>query len=197
MCESTCFFVANRKMINLLYNLLIYPIIIVYEIIYNIFNNLFHSSIFINNAEFFSIVIVSLSVNILTFSLYKKADEIQKEVRIKKERMSKWINHINKNFNYEESDEFMTNADTPYLILNGIAKELKNPYTGNEISMDYKNDNNDFCIISSVKPQVGYYIGKEKFISENGYWVNYNKLENRIYNGINWKIIFEEEVVYD
>ena len=105
-----------------------------------------------------------------------------------------------KDFNsttYEESDEFMTNADTPYLILNGIAKELKNPYTGNEISMDYKNDNNDFYIISSVKPQVGYYIGKEKFISENGYWVNYNKLENRIYNGLNWKIIFEEEVNYD
>ena len=76
-------------------------------------------------------MIVSLSVNLLTFSLYKKADEIQKEVRIKKERMSKWVNHINKNFNYEESDEFMTNADTPYLILNGIAKELKNPYTGN------------------------------------------------------------------
>ena len=96
---------------------------------------------------------------------------------------------------YEESDEFMTNADTPYLILNGVVQDLKNPYTGNEISMEYKMKNDDFNIISSVKPQVGYYIGKDKFISENGYWVKYNKLDNRIYNGRNWKIIFEDEIL--
>ena len=102
-----------------------------------------------------------------------------------------------KDFNadtYEESDEFMTNADTSYLLLNGIIDDMKNPYTGNIISMDYKNDNEDFYIISGVKPQVGYYIGENKFVSENGYWVRYNKLDNRIYNGRNWKIIYEDEV---
>ena len=96
---------------------------------------------------------------------------------------------------YKESDEFMTNADTPYLILNGISQNIINPYTEKEINMDYKLDNDDFYIISNVKPQVGYYIGKEKFVSENGFWEIYNKNENRIYNGLNWKIIFEDEVL--
>ena len=95
--------------------------------------------------------------------------------------------------NFEESDEFMTNADTPYLVLNGIVDNITNPYTGKEIKMDYKINNEDFDIISNVKPQVGYYIGEDSFVSENGYWVRYNKSDNRIYNGRNWKIIFDLE----
>ena len=78
-----------------------------------------------------------------------------------------------KDFNsseYVESDEFMTNADTPYLILNGLTKDMINPYTNNEISMDYKNDNDVFYIISSVRPQTGFYLGRKQFHSEDGRW---------------------------
>ena len=96
---------------------------------------------------------------------------------------------------YKESDEFMTNADVPYLILNGLTDDLKNPYTGNDINMNYKYDNDEFYIISGAKPQVGYHIGKKRFVSENGYWEIFKKdnKENKIYNGRNWEIVFEKE----
>lgn len=96
---------------------------------------------------------------------------------------------------YEENDELMTNADVPYLMLNGLTDDLKNPYTGNDINMNYKYDNDEFYIISGAKPQVGYHIGKTRFVSENGYWEIFKKdnKENKIYNGRNWEIVFEEE----
>ena len=96
---------------------------------------------------------------------------------------------------YKESDEFMTNADVPYLMLNGIIDDLKNPYTGNDINMNYKNENNQYNIISHVKHQVGYHIGKKKFTTIAGHWEVFNNdnQKNGIYNEKNWEIIFEEE----
>ena len=47
-----------------------------------------------------------------------------------------------KDFNekgYKEKKDFMTNADAAYLTIKDISKDMKNPWTGNEISMDYKN----------------------------------------------------------
>ena len=103
-----------------------------------------------------------------------------------------------KDFNsviYKESDDFMTNADVPYLMLNGIIDDLKNPYTGNDINMNYKNENNQYNIISHVKHQVGYHIGKKKFTTIAGHWEVFNNdnQKNGIYNEKNWEIIFEEE----
>lgn len=46
-----------------------------------------------------------------------------------------------KDFNSKEftiSDEFMTNADTPYLAVNGVIESPVNPFTGNVISNDMK-----------------------------------------------------------
>ena len=37
------------------------------------------------------------------------------------------------------SNEFMTNADTPYIAMNGLIKDMKNPYTGKIIDDSYKN----------------------------------------------------------
>lgn len=38
-------------------------------------------------------------------------------------------------------EDFMTNADVPALAINGLLNDNKNPFTGNEISTEYKNNN--------------------------------------------------------
>ena len=51
-----------------------------------------------------------------------------------------------KDFNatgFKTDDTFMTNCDTPALALEGIVENPTNPYTGNEINMDGKNDGVD------------------------------------------------------
>ena len=70
---------------------------------------------------------------------------------------------------YEESDEFMTNADAPYLALNGISKDMKNPWTGKEISMDYKNTHDKLYTITWVDLWQSH-IDMKKYHSENGKW---------------------------
>jgi hypothetical protein len=41
---------------------------------------------------------------------------------------------------YTVSDEFMTNADVPTLAVEGLIENAVNPYTGNPISSDAKNE---------------------------------------------------------
>ena len=41
---------------------------------------------------------------------------------------------------FEKNDEFMTNADTPSIALNSIIKDPVNPFTGNKINSDVKNN---------------------------------------------------------
>jgi len=56
-----------------------------------------------------------------------------------------------KDFNatgFTESDEFMTNADTPALALSGLIEDPVNPFTGNPINSDPK-DNGDILVFTS------------------------------------------------
>ena len=46
---------------------------------------------------------------------------------------------FNKKGDLQISDKFMTNADTPYLAMNGLIKNMVNPYNGKKISNQYKN----------------------------------------------------------
>lgn len=38
----------------------------------------------------------------------------------------------------KSSDEFMTNADVPYIAAKGVIKDIRNPFTGKKITMNYK-----------------------------------------------------------
>ena len=56
-----------------------------------------------------------------------------------------WFNPVLlfKDFDAEEftqSEEFMSNADTPVLAMSGLIENMTNPFTGNEISSDEKKD---------------------------------------------------------
>ena len=51
------------------------------------------------------------------------------------------------------SDEFMTNADTPYLATKDLFDEPSNPFTGNVFSQDYKNE--DQLVIDSDNWDIG------------------------------------------
>lgn len=57
-----------------------------------------------------------------------------------------------KDFNSDEfvvSDEFMTNADVPTLATDDIIDNPINPFTGNEINSDYKNDGVQYISLST------------------------------------------------
>lgn len=57
-----------------------------------------------------------------------------------------------KDFNakgFEESDEFMTNADVPTLALDGTIDNPVNPFTGNAINSEYKEKNENYITLSN------------------------------------------------
>ena len=110
---------------------------------------------------------------------------------------------------YDESNEFMTNADTPYLLLNGISKTMENPYTGNKITMDYKYDNNEYHIThrewdgheknliednTIIDSNVGYWIaftGNDVY-KEGAFSIDYD-MENKLcVDGLEHKLIYRE-----
>ena len=53
--------------------------------------------------------------------------------------------------NLKVSNSFMTNADTPYLAMHGLIKNMKNPYTGKVINNKYK-DRDKFFIAYETQP---------------------------------------------
>ena len=89
-------------MTNFFYNLILEPIITIYEIVYGITRQIIFETPLFEEVLILSILVVSIVFNMLTYPLYKKADIIQNETRIKKEKMSKWVEHIKKNFKGDE-----------------------------------------------------------------------------------------------
>ncbi|MCQ2531291.1 MAG: YidC/Oxa1 family membrane protein insertase [Saccharofermentans sp.] len=102
------------------------------------------------------------------------------------------ISHMNplfmvKDFNstgFTVSNDFMTNADTPYMAVDGIIDNPINPFTGNEITNSYKYDG----------PQVVFY-SNNRFLDENndntfkpGAWYS---VQNDIMDENNWEYLGE------
>ena len=100
-------------MISFFYNLIITPLVVLYENAYRITNEILFLSDFASYSILISIFVVSVLFNLLTYPLYKKADIIQNEARLKKEKMSKWVEHIKKVFK----------GDERYFILSTYYKE--------------------------------------------------------------------------
>ena len=89
-------------MISFFYNLIITSLVVLYENAYRITNEILFLSDFASYSILISIFVVSVLFNLLTYPLYKKADIIQNEARLKKEKMSKWVEHIKKVFKGDE-----------------------------------------------------------------------------------------------
>ncbi len=89
-----------------------------------------------------------------------------------------------KDFNSTEfttSDTFMTNADVPYLAMNGVIENPVNPFTNKPISMDAKTSHEQM-ISMSYSWNVASNNGKT-FISSN--WAS---VKDDIWNKSNWQI---------
>lgn len=78
-----------------LYNILIMPIILFIEIVFNVMNLAFKS-------PGIAIIFVSITVQLLCFPLYKRADAIQEQERLKQKEMKPWLDHIKKTFKGDE-----------------------------------------------------------------------------------------------
>lgn len=76
---------------NILYDILIQPLVVIYDILFSILYGLIEEPVF-------SIVALSLLINILVLPLYRKADLLQKEEQEKVRKMKPWLDHIRKNF---------------------------------------------------------------------------------------------------
>ena len=79
------------------------------------------------------------------------------------------------------SDEFMTNADTPFLTLNGIIDNPVNPYTGNPIT-EYDKTGEHLIYISEAW-NVNFNNGTQ-FEDPEGYWLRFEG--DNIFDDSNW-----------
>ncbi|MBQ7049179.1 MAG: hypothetical protein IJN87_01005, partial [Firmicutes bacterium] len=69
-----------------------------------------------------------------------------------------------KDFNakgFTTSEDFMTNADVPTLTLEDLVENPVNPYTGNDISSDYKTENSKQYVIMSEEWNISKNDGKQ------------------------------------
>lgn len=89
-----------------------------------------------------------------------------------------------KDFNstgYSTSDEFMTNADTPYISLNGVINDPVNPFTNKPIAPYDKSGDHHIFYSDISNPE--YYTGTQ-FNDPDGYWVS---VRENIWDRNNWK----------
>lgn len=94
-------------MLKFLYSLIISPIEILVEMVYSVMHSLFHN-------EGLAIIAVSLVIQTLILPLYKRADALQDEERIRQKKMSHWVDHIKKNFR----------GDERYMMLSAYYREV-------------------------------------------------------------------------
>lgn len=88
---------------------------------------------------------------------------------------------------FEVSDEFMTNADTPTIALEGIVENPVNPYTGNPINNDEKTAH-DQLITTSWHHNVNDNHHGTEFETADGYWYS---VHDNIFDPNNWTLISE------
>lgn len=96
-----------------------------------------------------------------------------------------------KDFNatgFTVSDEFMTNADVPVLATNGIIDNPKNPFTGNDINSDAKNNEIQY-VISSETWKIQENNGN---VFEPATWLGVNTED--IWNMYKWGIAAENAI---
>ena len=95
-----------------------------------------------------------------------------------------------KDFNnkgFKTDDQFMTNADVPTLVTKDIIKNPKNPFTGEYITNNYKNNNKQMVINS----------GNADILDNNGNQYKsstWYAVEDNIFDLDNWKELEEEKI---
>ena len=100
------------------------------------------------------------------------------------------VKDFNSTGKLKTDDSFMTNADVPYLAMNGLIDNPVNPNTGNPISMDPKF--NEKVLITTTEDWEVNKLGDKCYLdTKNTYWYAVN---NDIFTMENWKIIPDEDI---
>ena len=85
---------------------------------------------------------------------------------------------------FTTDNTFMTNADTPYLALNGLIDDPINPFTGNSITEYSKNG--DQLIYISNDWNVNFNNGTQFNDDPDGVWIVFNG--DSIYDQNSWSV---------
>lgn len=90
-----------------------------------------------------------------------------------------------------EDNTFMTNADTPSLLLKGLVENPVNPFTGKDVPLDTSALKKDGVIISINDRHQPYMNGKYKFNIPSSHWW---KVKDNIFTASNWSRAEEKEI---
>jgi len=90
------------------------------------------------------------------------------------------VKDFNNNDKLEFNDSFMTNADVPAIALKDLLENPVNPFSGNPINMDYKNNG---IFITTCHLWMADKHGKYQFNIKNNQWIH---LQNSIFDSSNW-----------
>ena len=81
------------------------------------------------------------------------------------------------------SNEFMTNADTPYLAVEGLIDNPVNPFTGMPITQNDKSEE-QFIYVSNNWDVINN--NGTQFVDPDGYWVS---VRDNIFDDSNWLLL--------
>jgi len=114
--------VSNISVWQIVYAILFEPLQILFELI-------FSTSISLIENKGFSIIALSLAMNILVLPLYRRADKMQEEEREIEERLQNGVNHIKKTFKGDErvmmlQTYYRQNNYKPTYVLKGATSLL-------------------------------------------------------------------------
>ena len=79
------------------------------------------------------------------------------------------------------NNDFMTNADVPFFTLNGLLENPANPFTGNPITAQPKENG---ILIATHRSSMAYNHGKYAFNIKKNQWI---QLHDSIFESSNWK----------
>ena len=80
---------------SFLYNLILGPLVLLFDIVYAFMFRM-------TKKEGLAIIALSLAINLLILPLYRRADAMQEEERIRSERLKRGVDHIKKAFKGDE-----------------------------------------------------------------------------------------------
>lgn len=92
------------------------------------------------------------------------------------------VKDFNADGKYEQSKEFMTNADVPTLAFEGLIDDPVNPFTGNRVNSKAKEDMQYVTTSAHFNPAVN---NGMKFDASDGYW--YEVTPGDIFDKSNWR----------
>ena len=102
---------------SFLYNLILGPLVLLFDIVYAFMFRM-------TKKEGLAIIALSLAINLLILPLYRRADAMQEEERIRSERLKRGVDHIKKAFKGDErfmmlQTYYRQNDYKPYYALSG------------------------------------------------------------------------------